>query len=111
MDHDGTVRWRIDLVDDQQVQMESMRLGKGSVSVPDGNEDEAEEGNGNTEATPKIPVTSAANRCSLVHETVSAPIADRNEERRLSSVPAIASPLPAILAHSAAYTSFWSSPH
>jgi hypothetical protein len=37
-DSDGTMRWRIDLVEEDQVQMQPIRLGDGDTPVSDGNE-------------------------------------------------------------------------
>jgi hypothetical protein len=38
-DPDGTMRWRIDVVEEKQVQMEPIRLGPGYTPVPNGNDE------------------------------------------------------------------------
>lgn len=68
-DHDGTMRWRIDLVDDKQVHMQPIHLGTGYASVPDGNEDVDDHDIRDNESPYRLSVDIPVARHSILHGT------------------------------------------
>jgi hypothetical protein len=103
-DTDGTMRWRIDVVDDEQVQMQPIRLGTEYAAIPDGNENEEDDGHetANNES-PMASVETTTTSQSVLHGTADSPVTERRADESFSIVPSPTNSPSAILAPSAGY--------
>lgn len=106
-DPDGTKRWRIDVVGDEQVQMQLIRLGTGYAAIPEGNENEENEEDDGHEtaenASPRASVETTTISQEVSHGTADLPVTERRADERLSIVLSPTNSPSAILAPSAGY--------
>jgi hypothetical protein len=104
-DPDGTMRWRIDVVDDEQVQMQPIRLGTEYTAISEGNENEEDDGHETTgnESSPMASVEATTISQSFSQGIADSHVIERRVDGRFSIVPSPTNSPSATLAPSAGY--------
>jgi len=102
-DPDGTMRWRIEVVDDEQTKVQPIRLGSQYTPVPDSVEDGAQSGSSDDESPLRVSVEIQSDGQSLLHGTSYSSVSrhddgddEEDDEEEVHSIVSSVDMLPAV---------------
>lgn len=101
---DGTMRWRIGVVDDEQVQMLPIRLGTRYEAISEGNETDDDHDHETADnEPPRASVETTTTSQSVLHGTADLSVTEGRADKRFSIVPSPTNSPSAILTPTVGY--------